>query len=222
LIVEAPPTRQHSGMEETGPLQFGVEKSKMKWGTYFQDAMRTRGTASGQFEDYSGRGPSVVVQNAYGEKRILEVTKNVKEARARAAAIENDYKTLGPAQWCERYDMPASFLTEELQTQDMGKKVNIQVGGGAENQCRWSCMYCGTMGPWTSQTIAVVGGEAHGAQHRDEVHEEAQHRDEVHEEAQHRDEVHEEAQHRDEDLDEILQNMKIPIQSDPPPNAQST
>jgi hypothetical protein len=48
------------------------------------------------------------------------------------------------------------------------------------------------MGPWTSQTIAVVAGEAHGDQHRDE------------------------------DLDEILQNMKIPIQSDPPPNAQST
>jgi hypothetical protein len=84
----------------------------------------------------------------------------------------------------------------------MAKKVNIQVGGEAENQCRWSCMYCGTMGPWTSQTIAVIGGEAHGDQHRDEVHEEVQ--------------------HRDEDLDEILQTMKIPIQSDPPPNAQST
>ena len=193
MIAEAPPTRQHSGMEETGPLQFGVEKSKMNWGTYFQDAMRTRGTASSQFKDYSGRGSSVVVENAYGEKRVLEVTKNVKEARARAVAIENDYKTLGPAQWCERYDMPVSFLTEGLRLQDMGKKVNIQVGGGAENQCRWSCMYCGTMGPWTSQTIAVIGGEAH-----------------------------EEDRHRDEDLDEILQNMKIPIQSDPPPNAQST
>jgi hypothetical protein len=113
----------------------------------------------------------VVVQNAYGEKRVLEVTKNVKEARARAVAIENDYKTLGPAQWCERYDMPVSFLTEGLRTQDMGK------------------------------TIAVIDGEAHGDEHRDQVHEETQ--------------------HRDEDLDEILQNMKIPIESDPPPNAQS-
>ena len=171
LIAEAPATRQHSGMEETGPLQFGVEKSKMNWGTYFQDAMRTGGTASSQFEDYSGTGPLVVVQNAYGEKRVLEVTKNVKEARARSVAIENDYKTLGPAQWCERYDMPASFLTEGLRTQDMGK------------------------------TIAVVGGEAHGDEHRDQVHEETQ--------------------HRDEELDEILQNMKIPIESDPRPNAQS-
>ncbi len=98
-------------MVETGPLQFGVEKSKIKWGTYFQDALRTRGSASSQFEDYSGGGPSVVVQNASGEKRVLQVTRSMKEARTRAAAIENDYKTLGPAQWCERYDVPASFVT---------------------------------------------------------------------------------------------------------------
>src|ERR1700735_3064045 len=56
---------------------------------------------------------------------------------------------------------------------DMGKKVNIEMGGAAESQWRWSCMYCGTMGPWTSQTFAVSTGEAHGDQHRDEVHEEA-------------------------------------------------
>ena len=84
----------------------------------------------------------------------------------------------------------------------MGKKVNIESGGAAGDQCRWSCLYCGTMGPWTSRTIAVSTGEAHGDQHRDVVHEEAR--------------------HRDEDLDEILQTMKIPIQSDLPPNSQST
>jgi hypothetical protein len=60
----------------------------------------------------------------------------------------------------------------------MGKKVNIEMGGAAESQWRWSCLYCGTMGPWTSETIAVNTGEAHGDQHRDEVHETAQHRDE--------------------------------------------
>jgi hypothetical protein len=49
---------------------------------------------------------------------------------------------------------------------------------------------------------AVSTGEAHGDQHRDEVHEKAQ--------------------HRDEDLDEILQNMRIPIQSDPPPGTEYT
>ena len=91
-------------------LEFGVEKSKINWGTYFQNAVRTRGSASSQFEDYSGRGPSVVVQNASGEKRVLEAAKNMKEARVRAVAIENDYKTLSTAKWCERYGVPASFL----------------------------------------------------------------------------------------------------------------
>jgi hypothetical protein len=48
------------------------------------------------------------------------------------------------------------------------------------------------MGPWTSQTVAVVAG----AQHHDEVHA---------------------SEHRDEDLDEILQNLDIPIEGDSPP-----
>jgi hypothetical protein len=92
------------------PLEFGVEKSKIHWATYFQNAIRSRGSASSQFEDYSGRGPSVVVQNTSGDKRVLAAAKNMKDARARAVTIENDYKTLSVAQWCERYDVPASFV----------------------------------------------------------------------------------------------------------------
>jgi hypothetical protein len=52
------------------------------------------------------------------------------------------------------------------------------------------------MGPWTSQTVAVVDGEAHGDQHGVEPPGDL---------------------HRDEDLDEVLQNLRIPIQGDPPP-----
>jgi hypothetical protein len=80
--------------------------------------------------------------------------------------------------------------------EDMGKKVNIQVGGETESQHRWSCLSCGTMGPWTSQTVAVVAGEAHEDQHGDEAHEN---------------------RHHDEDLDEVLQNLTGPIEGDPPP-----
>ena len=61
-------------------LLFGVEKAKINWGTFFRDTMRG-GSATSQFENYSGRGPSVVVQNANGEKRVLEVTKNSKDAQ---------------------------------------------------------------------------------------------------------------------------------------------
>jgi hypothetical protein len=57
-------------------------------------------------------------------------------------------------------------------------------------------MYCGTMGPWTHQTIAVLDGAEHGGQHQNEDHE---------------------VQHRDEDLDGILQNLDLPIQGDSEP-----
>ena len=97
-------------MEPSGQLQFGIEKAKINWGTYVQDIFRSRGSASGQFQSYSGRGPSVVVQNARGEKRVIEVTKSAKQARDRAAAIEKD-RTLSAAQWCERYDVPECFAS---------------------------------------------------------------------------------------------------------------
>ncbi len=65
---------------------------------------------SGRYEN-PVHGPSVVVQNANGEKTVLEVTKTVKEARDRVTAIEEDFNTLSTEQWCERYHVPLSFVT---------------------------------------------------------------------------------------------------------------
>jgi hypothetical protein len=94
-------------------LRFGVEKAKINWGTLFRDTMRG-GSASNQFEDYSGRGPSVVVQNGHGEKRVLEVTKKLKDAQERASVIENDFRTLSTEDWCHRYGVPVSFVLGRL------------------------------------------------------------------------------------------------------------
>jgi len=96
---------------EAGTPRFRVEKAKINWGTYFRDMGKTSVTTAGRWENYSGRGPSVVIQNAHGEKRVLEVTKTVKEARDRATAIEQDFKTLSTTQWCERYDVPLAFVS---------------------------------------------------------------------------------------------------------------
>jgi hypothetical protein len=110
-IAEAAPTGQDGPMAGD-TLRFVVEKAKINWGTFFQDMMRSgRGAASSQFEDYSGRGPSVVVQNAKGEKRVIEVTKRLKDAQDRAAVIEKDFRTLNTEDWCERYDVPVSFVS---------------------------------------------------------------------------------------------------------------
>ncbi len=54
----------------------------------------------------------MVAENRTGEKRVVEVTKTMKEAQDRAAAIEKDFKTLSTSEWCKRYDVPVSFVTE--------------------------------------------------------------------------------------------------------------
>jgi hypothetical protein len=94
---------------DPGQLRFEVTKSKISWGTYFRDQMKPR--FGGGFEDYSGRGPSVVAENAAGEKRVVAVTKNLREAKDKTIVIENDFKALGAAAWCERYDVPPAFVS---------------------------------------------------------------------------------------------------------------
>jgi hypothetical protein len=91
-----------------GELRFDVVKPKIKWGTYFQDLMKPK--FGGGFESYSGRGPSVVAQNSAGEQRVVAVTKTMDEAEQRAEVIEQEFKGLGVAAWCERYDVPESFV----------------------------------------------------------------------------------------------------------------
>ena len=95
---------------EEGTLRFEVEKTKFNLVALLRDGWLGKTSINGRYEN-PVKGPSVVVQNRNGEKRVLEVTKTVKEARDRAAAIEKDFKTLNTAQWCERYDVPDSFAS---------------------------------------------------------------------------------------------------------------
>lgn len=96
---------------ETGILRFEVDKPKINWGALFRNTERSGPGTAGQWENYSGGRPSVVVYNSDGEGRFLEATNTVKEARRRCAAIEQDFKTLGTAKWCERYDVPPTFVS---------------------------------------------------------------------------------------------------------------
>jgi hypothetical protein len=106
--MEVYPTQQ---VDVVATLQFGIEKAKINWGVFIRNMRVGKTTTNSRYEPTSGPGPSVVVHNANGEKRVLEVSKTVKEARDRAAAIEGDFKTLNTAQWCERYDVPISFVS---------------------------------------------------------------------------------------------------------------
>ena len=93
-----------------GNLRFEVTKAKINWGTFFQDMIRGGTAGNSRFDNYSGGGPSVVAQNACGEKWVLEVTRDLKDARERAATIERDFTTLSTENWSERYNVPVSFV----------------------------------------------------------------------------------------------------------------
>lgn len=94
---------------EPGTLRFEVEKARISWGAYLRDMMRPK--FGGGFESYSGNGPSVIAENASGEKQVIAPCKNIKDARDKALVVESDFKTLGAAAWCERYDVPPSFVS---------------------------------------------------------------------------------------------------------------
>ena len=85
-----------------------MTESKVKWSTYFQNMFRPK--FGGGFADYGGGGPTVVAENSHGEKRIVAAAKTMEQANERAEVIEKEFETLDPATWCERYDVPQSFL----------------------------------------------------------------------------------------------------------------
>ena len=47
------------------------------------------------------------------KSEVIETTKTMKEARDRAATIEQDFKTLSTSEWCDRYAVPTSFVAGE-------------------------------------------------------------------------------------------------------------
>jgi hypothetical protein len=95
--------------EAQDTLRFGVEKARFTWGAFVQDSWLGKASIQVQYQN-PVRGPAVVAHNVKGEKRSLEVAKAAKEARVRAAAIEQEFTTMDTAQWCERYDVPRSFV----------------------------------------------------------------------------------------------------------------
>jgi hypothetical protein len=74
-----------------------------------------------RYENYSGRGPSVVIQNANGEKRVLEMSKAVKEARDRETTIEQDLKNA-------QHDGGAPFSTQCDTWSDVGSMAGSERG----------------------------------------------------------------------------------------------
>jgi hypothetical protein len=93
---------------EPGRLRFEVTKSKISWGTYFRDQMRPK--VGGGFEDYSGRGPSVVAEKQRERNASSPSPRNCRKPGKRRSSWRTTSRR-SALQRCERYDVPPSFVS---------------------------------------------------------------------------------------------------------------
>jgi hypothetical protein len=75
-------------------------------------------------------------QNANGEKRVIAAFKKLQDANDKAVAVESDFKSLGAAAWCERDEVPLSFVFRVSQAAPLPPTIGD--------------LYC----PWPGVTVA--------------------------------------------------------------------
>jgi hypothetical protein len=62
--------------------------------------------------DIGYKYPEVAAYNTIGKRQVIEVLDTDDEARDRASEIEDDFDTMTVEEWCDRYGIPLSFVTE--------------------------------------------------------------------------------------------------------------
>jgi hypothetical protein len=97
---------------ESGGVRFLVKKRKVNWGALFRDMMRGSSPSGGAtFENPSGGGYVVVAQNSKGAERILSTANTKQEANEQVGAAQRDFATCDAVEWCERHQLPPSFVS---------------------------------------------------------------------------------------------------------------
>ena len=90
-----------------GTLRFTVIEDS--WGVSPLSQLQER-AFDGGIKSFPGGSQSVVAENLNGDRHVLAVAQTMDEAQERAATIERDFRALSPTKWCERYDVPVSFV----------------------------------------------------------------------------------------------------------------
>ena len=57
-----------------------------------------------------GNGPRVVAINEKGQEVVVAQYRSIREARKARLEMQDELYRLGYAGWCERHNMPASFI----------------------------------------------------------------------------------------------------------------
>ena len=65
-----------------------------------------------------GTLPEIACYNSKGDRRVVEVFDSYEEARERAPVIEEEFRSMGTPEWCERYGIPLAFVS--------GMKVEVE------------------------------------------------------------------------------------------------
>jgi len=107
-IAAIPNIGQDNAMN-TEPFRIEVTKARVSWTGIVLDLISA--ASGGNVSSYSGTHPRIVIYNLEGKRRVLERAATEEEARLRAAEIERDYQLLSTATWCNRYNVPVSFIS---------------------------------------------------------------------------------------------------------------
>jgi hypothetical protein len=94
---------------EPGSLQFEVTHARTS--TWLWTILDGLSGTVGPNNSTVSRYPEVAVYNWLGVRRVLEVTDTDEQAEERADVVQDDFETLSLDEWCDRYDVPSSFVT---------------------------------------------------------------------------------------------------------------
>lgn len=98
---------------EAEPHSLRFEVTQARTSTPHGLLLRILDGAQGVAErDVGYRYPEVAAYNTMGEGRVIEVLDTDDAAEQRASAIEDEFRSLTVEEWCDRYGIPLSFVTE--------------------------------------------------------------------------------------------------------------
>lgn len=95
-----------------GSLRFEVTNAKTAWWKAALDLLAGGMASSGS--EYVGKYPEVVAINARGNRLVLKVCDTFEQARNSEVIIREDFETLTIDEWRQRYDVPSSFILDQL------------------------------------------------------------------------------------------------------------
>jgi hypothetical protein len=94
---------------DAAQLRFEVTKPRLAWSKVALD-LAFAGPNSGA-SDYN-KGSTITLFNSNGDHRRIAQLPTEQEARDKVEAMQRDLELFSTHAWCEKYEVPVSFVTE--------------------------------------------------------------------------------------------------------------